>query len=88
MIIDATFWVSISFFIFCIALIYLKVPQKINSSLKSKIDEIKKEIVEAEKLKNEAKNIFIENQNQLLKEKKQTGEIIESAKKDTEKYIV
>ena len=88
MTIDATFWVAISFFIFLGGLVYLKVPQKINSSLKSKIDEIKKEIVEAEKLKNEAKNIFIENQNQLLKAKKQTGEIIESAKKDTEKYIV
>jgi len=88
MIIDATFWVSISFFIFCIALIYLKVPQKVNSFLKFKIDEIKKEIDEAEKLKNEAKNILIENQNQLLKAKKQTEDIIESAKKDTEKYIV
>jgi len=30
--IDATFWVAISFFIFCGGLIYLKVPQKINDS--------------------------------------------------------
>ena len=33
MTIDATFWVAISFFIFFGGLIYLKVPQKINSSL-------------------------------------------------------
>ena len=33
MIIDATFWVAVSFFIFFGVLIYLKVPQKINNSL-------------------------------------------------------
>jgi len=33
MIIDATFWVAISFFIFFGVLIYLKVPQKINNLL-------------------------------------------------------
>ena len=30
MTIDATFWVAISFIIFCVGLIYLKVPKKIN----------------------------------------------------------
>ena len=51
MIIDATFWVSISFFIFFGGLIYLKVPQKINNSLNNQINEIKKEIEEAEKIR-------------------------------------
>ena len=58
MIIDATFWVAVSFFIFVGGLIYLKVPQKINASLNNQIDEIKKEIKEAEKLKEEAKNLL------------------------------
>ena len=56
--IDATFWVAISFFIFCGVLIYLKIPQKVNGLLNNKIDEIKNELSEAEKLKNEAKNIL------------------------------
>ena len=43
MTIDATFWVAISFFIFLGALIYLKIPQKVNNSLSSQIDQIKKE---------------------------------------------
>ena len=30
MTLDSTFWVAVSFFIFCGGLIYLKVPQKIN----------------------------------------------------------
>ena len=55
MIINATFWVAVSFFIFVGGLIYLKVPQKINANLTEKIDLIKKELKEAEKLKNEAK---------------------------------
>ena len=55
MIIDATFWVAVSFFIFLGVLIYLKVPQKINNSLTDQILEMKKELDEAEKLKIEAK---------------------------------
>ena len=39
MTIDATFWVAVSFFIFCGGLIYLKVPQKINNSLSNQINE-------------------------------------------------
>ena len=38
MIIDATFWVAISFFLFFGLLIYLKVPQKINNSLTDQIN--------------------------------------------------
>ena len=38
--IDATFWVAISFFIFCGGLVYLKVPQKINNALNDQIEKI------------------------------------------------
>ena len=58
MTIDATFWVAISFFIFFGILIYLKVPQKINNLLTDEINEIKKELNEAERLKFEAKNLL------------------------------
>ena len=85
MIIDATFWVAISFFIFCGVLIYLKVPQKINNSLTDKINEIKKELEEAEKLKEEAKNLFADYENKIDKSKKETKEIINAAKKESEK---
>ena len=36
--IDATFWVSVSFFIFIGGLIYLKVPQKISAAINEKVD--------------------------------------------------
>ena len=86
--IDATFWVAIAFFIFFGGLIYLKVPQKVNASLAEKINIIKKELKEAEKLKNEAKNLLSDYENKLDKSKKESRLIIETAKKESEKNIL
>ena len=88
MTIDATFWVAISFFIFFGILIYLKVPQKINNSLISKINEMKKELYEAEKLKAEAKNLLSDYENKIDKSKKETQAIITLARKYSEKTIL
>jgi len=86
--IDATFWVAISFFIFCGGLIYLKVPQKINDSLIQEIEKIKKEINEANKLKVEAKNLLSDYESKIDKSKKEAKEIIDKAKKENEKNIL
>ena len=88
MTIDATFWVAVSFFIFFGVLIYLKVPQKINNSLTDQINEMKKEMDEAEKLKIEAKNLLSNYENKIDKSKKETKGIINLAKKDSEKIIL
>ena len=85
MTIDATFWVAVSFFIFICGLIYLKVPQKVNDSLGKQINEIKKELDEAEKLKVEAKNLLSDYENKIDKSKKEAQEIINTAKKINEK---
>ena len=77
MVIDATFWVAISFVIFIGGLIYLKVPQKINEQMNNMISVIKNEIEEAEKLKNETKKLLNDSQ---LK--------IENAHKESEKIII
>ena len=88
MIIDATFWVAISFFVFIGILIYLNVPQKVNDSITSQITKIKKELNEAEKLKVEAKNLLSDHENNIDKSKKETKEIINKAKEDSEKNIL
>jgi len=88
MIIDATFWVAVSFFIFLGCLVYLKVPQKINNSLTDQINKMKKELDEAEKLKVEAKNLLSNYENKIDKSKKEVLEIINLAKKDSEKTIL
>ena len=86
--IDSTFWVAVSFFIFIGGLIYLKVPQKINDSLSKQINDMKKELDEAEKLKVEAKNLLSEYENKIDKSKKETQKIINFAIKDSEKNIL
>jgi len=88
MTIDATFWVAISFFIFVGVLIYLKAPQKINSSLSDKIKEIKKELENAEKLKEDAKNLLSDYENKIDNSKKETKKIIDLAKNESEKTIL
>ena len=55
MAIDATFWVAVAFVIFFGALVYLKVPQKVNEILNKLISDIKNEINESEKLRTEDK---------------------------------
>jgi len=88
MIIDATFWVAVSFFIFFGCLIYLKVPQKINNSLTDQINKVRKELDEAEKLKVEAKNLLSNYENKIDKSKKEVLEIINLAKRESEKTIL
>ena len=88
MIIDATFWVAVSFFIFVGGLIYLKVPQKVNNSIAAQINKIKKDLEEAEKLKAEAKNLLSDYENKIDKSKKEAQDIINIAKKDSEKNIL
>ena len=88
MTIDATFWVAISFFIFFGVLIYLKVPQKINITITNQINEIKKELDNAEKLKEEAKNLLSDYENNIDKSIKESKEIIDIAKKNNEKIII
>ena len=88
MIIDATFWVAISFIIFIGGLIYLKVPQKINNLMNSMIKDIKNEIKEAEKIKDETKKLLNESQIKLENAKRESEKIINSAKKESEKMVI
>ena len=66
---DATFWVAISFVLFVGVLLYFKVPQKIFTTLDENINKIRKDIEEAEKLKEEAKNILSDYESRLDKSK-------------------
>ena len=88
MIIDATFWVAISFIIFVLVLIYLNIPGKIKNLLNDNINKIKDQIDEAEKLKEEAKNKLSEQENRLAKAKKEIADMIKQANDDTEKNII
>ena len=88
MIVDATFWVAVSFVIFFGGLVYLKVPQKINELLNKMILDIKNEIDESEKLRTEAKTLLDNAQNKLDTAQSVSKEILEQAKKDSDRLII
>ena len=85
---DATFWVAVSFVIFVGVLFYFKVPQKIFITLDESINKIKKDIEEAEKLKEEAKNVFSDYESKLDKSKVEIDLMIKNAQKESEKNII
>ncbi len=88
MIIDATFWVTVSFFIFLGILIYFKIPQKIQETLEQNILSIKNEINEAEKLKEDAKNILTEHEKKISNSKNEVKKMIDKASEEAEKNVI
>jgi len=86
--IDPTFWVAVSFVIFIAALVYLKIPQKVNIALDHKINETKKELEEAEKLKDEAKNLLSDYESKLSQVNEEAAAIINLSKKESEKNLI
>ncbi len=88
MAIDATFWVAISFVLFIGLLIYFKIPQKINEILNQLISNIKNEIDESEKLRNEAKTLLDSSQTKLDSANNEAGKITDQAKKNSEKLVI
>jgi F-type H+-transporting ATPase subunit b len=85
---DATFWVAVSFIIFCGGLIYLKIPQKITETLDKLILDIKNEIEESEKLRSESKVLLDNAQNKLNSANTESKKILKEAKKESEQLII
>ena len=86
--IDATFWVAVSFFIFIGVLFYFKVPQKIFDTLDQNIKKIKKDLDDAEKLKDDAKNILSEYETKISKSKQEINILMKKAQEESEKNMI
>ena len=85
---DATFWVTISFFIFIGILIYFKIAQKVKTILEQNILDIKNQISEAEKLKEDAKNILIDHEKKISNSKNEVKEMLDKANDEAEKNVI
>ena len=88
MMIDATFWVMISFFVFIGLLVYFKIPQKIKITLDENIKNIKNQIDEADKLKEDAKNILTEHEKKISNSKAVVKQMISKASEAAEKNVI
>ena len=88
MTIDATFWVAVSFLIFIGVLFYFKIPQKVKDILEKNINDIKTQIIDAENLKEEAKNDLSEYEKQISNSKSEIKIMMEKANEDSDKKIL
>ena len=88
MTVDATFWVMISFFLFVGLLIYFQIPQKIKTILEDSILNIKNQIDEADKLKEDAKNILTEHEKKISNSKTEMKTMITKANEEAEKNVI
>jgi len=86
--IDATFWVAVSFLIFVGLLFYFKIPSKVEDSLAEKISILKNQIQDAEKLKDEAKNILSDNEKKISNSKNEIKNLISKSNKEIEANIL
>ena len=82
---DATFWVAVSFVIFFVGLIYLKVPQNVNGLLTKMIVDRKNVIDESEKLRSESKKLLDDAQSTLNSAEQEKKKIINQANIEAEK---
>jgi F-type H+-transporting ATPase subunit b len=88
MIIDATFWVAISFFVFIGILIYFKIPQKIANNLSDSINKIKTEVDNAESLKDESKVILSEYEKKISNAKAEIKQMVDAASDDADRNVL
>jgi F-type H+-transporting ATPase subunit b len=88
MTIDATFWVMISFFAFIGLLLYFRIPEKIKTALEENINNIKNQIEEADKLKEDAKNILTEHEKKISNSKAEVKQMINKAGEEAEKNVI
>ena len=76
------------FFYFLGILVYFKIPQKIKKHLEENILNIKNQINEAEKLKDESKNILIEHEKKISNSKEEVKAMINTANEEAEKNVI
>lgn len=79
---DATFWATVALFIFLAAMVYIKVPGMITKNLDDRADNIRNELDEARKLREEAQELLAEYQRKRKEAEKEADAIIASAKNE------
>lgn len=82
---DPTFWVAIAFVVFVVAL-FKPVRGKLLDGLDAKIAEIRREVEEAERLREEAQSLLASYQRQQRQAAQEAENIVTRAKGDAERH--
>ncbi len=80
----AEFWVLVAFVLFVAVLLYYRVPGAIFTSLDKRAADIKKELDEARRLREEAANLLADYQRKAREAEDEAKEIIDHAKREAE----
>jgi F-type H+-transporting ATPase subunit b len=82
---EAEFWVAVSFLIFVGILIYVGVPKLITDALDNRARRVQSELDEARRLKEEAQKLLTEYQGKQRQAETEAASIIEGAKAEAER---
>ncbi len=82
----AEFWVLLAFIAFIGLMLYYKVPSLISSSLDDRATQIRTELDDARRLREEARALLVEYQKKTRNAEQEAKHIIEQAQKDAEAY--
>ena len=82
---DPTFWVAIAFVVFVIA-VFKPIRNKLMAGLDEKIAEIRREVEEAERLREEAQSLLASYQRQQRQAVQEAENIVARAKADAERH--
>ncbi len=78
----AEFWVTLAFFVLVAAALYLKMPAMVTKALDARADNIRKELDDARRLREEAKQILADYKRKQSEAEQEAQEIIEQAKSE------
>lgn len=81
---DATFFALVGLILFLAVVVYVKVPAKITGSLDSRADDIRNELDEARRLREEAQSLLAEYQRKRQEAEGEADAIIAEAKREAE----
>lgn len=84
---DSTFWVLVAFVLFFALVFYLKVPGKVMGQLDERAAKIKRDLEEAEKLHQEAQQLFAEYQRKQRNALKEAEEIVAAAEAEAKALV-
>jgi F-type H+-transporting ATPase subunit b len=85
---NPSFWVALSFLGFLLLLAYLKVPGMINKALDERAAQIRSDIDEARKLRENAEKLLADYKSKAVAAEEEARGIIENAKREAEAMAV
>ena len=83
---DATFWVLIALILFIGLVIYLRAPRLVTQALDKRANDIKAELDEARKLREDAQSVLADYQRKAREAEQEAEEIIDAARREASAY--